>query len=255
MISHLFRRRRPYSGPTAPPEAPAGSRVYAIGDIHGCLGLLKTLHERIAADAERHAGCRRVIVYLGDYVDRGLDSRGVIDLLLSEPLPGFERIHLKGNHEDTVLRFLEDEQVGPGWLAYGGAPTLYSYGIQPPDSATDADGLARAREELAQKLPPDHLAFLRELVLTHEEGGYLFVHAGLRPAVALESQDPEDLMWIRDEFLRSDEDFGRVVVHGHSITDEPEVRVNRIGIDTGAFASGRLTCLVLDGPTRSIIST
>ena len=255
MIPHLFRRRRPSSIPSAPSEVPTGSRVYAVGDIHGCLGLLRTLHERIAGDAERHPGRRHVIVYLGDYVDRGLDSRGVIDLLLAEPLAGFERIHIKGNHEDTVLRFLEDEQVGPGWLTYGGAPTLYSYGIQPPDSAADANGLVRARRELAQKLPPDHLAFLRDLVLTHEEGGYLFVHAGLRPAVPLESQDPEDLMWIRDEFLRSDDDFGRIVVHGHSITDEPEVRANRIGIDTGAFASGRLTCLVLDGATRSIIST
>lgn len=254
MIAQFFRRRSPPPAPVVP-EVPAGSRIYAIGDIHGCVDLLRTLHERIVADADAHPAQRRVVVYLGDYIDRGMDSRAVIDLLLTDPLPDFERIHLKGNHEETLLQFIEDELVGPGWFAYGGGATLYSYGVRPPDTPADGAGLARARSEFAEKLPPEHLRFFRELALMHEEGGYLFVHAGLRPNVPIESQVADDLLWIRDEFLRSDANFGRFVVHGHSITDKPDIRANRIGVDTGAFASGRLTCLVLDGANRAFIAT
>lgn len=198
---------------------------------------------------------RNVIVYLGDYVDRGQDSRAVIDLLRDEPLHGFEHVYLKGNHEEGLLHFLEDAQYGPPWFAYGGEATLYSYGVRPPRLFTDAAGLQRAQSEFAQKLPPEHLDFLTHLKLMHIEDDYLFVHAGLRPGVPLAQQNPQDLLWIRDEFLYSDEEFGKIVVHGHSITETPTIRHNRIGIDTGAFAGGRLTCLVLEGTRRTFLTS
>lgn len=252
MITNLFgRRQQSVSEPRVPPE----TRVYAVGDIHGCLGLLLALLARVREHAEARPARRNVVVYLGDYVDRGTHSRGVIDLLLSEPLPGFTSIYLKGNHEDSLIRFLSDEQVGPQWVAYGGAATLYSYGVRPPPLNADEDDLLRAQQEFAKKLPPQHLAFFDRLSLMHVEGDYAFVHAGIRPRVPLDRQETEDLLWIRDEFLLSGLDFGKVIVHGHSISDEPTVRPNRIGIDTGAFASGHLTCLVLEGAQRSFLAT
>ncbi|MBV9523522.1 MAG: serine/threonine protein phosphatase [Alphaproteobacteria bacterium] len=220
----------------------ADTRLYAVGDIHGRLDLLRAMHQMIHEDAYAAQAPRNVVVYLGDYVDRADASRQVIDCLLDEPLPGFESRHLLGNHEDSMLRFLNDVQIGPSWLAFGGAATLRSYGIVPPTSDHD---LPRTRDALSDKLPRRHLDFLRRLLLSHGEGDFFFVHAGVRPGVALADQSPEDMLWIRDEFLRSTADFGKIVVHGHTITDEPDVRRNRIGIDTGAFATDRLTCLVL----------
>jgi serine/threonine protein phosphatase 1 len=227
------------------PEVPEGSRVYAVGDIHGKIELLRDLHYMIHADAYRHQARRNVLVYLGDYIDRGEDSRAVLDLLIAAPLPGFSAVHLKGNHEDSMLRFLEDTGIGPAWLLYGGVATLL----------IDPQGLRRAQRELSQRLPAAHQRFLEGLRLTHEEGDYLFAHAGVRPGVPLAEQASDDLLWIREEFLRSDEDFGRVVVHGHTIADMPDVKRNRIGIDTGAFASGHLTCLVLEGAEWSFLQT
>jgi serine/threonine protein phosphatase 1 len=235
-----------------PPEVPAGTRVYAIGDIHGRLDLLRQLNRQIVDDAAIDPVPRNVVVYLGDFVDRGSESSGVIDCLLDEALPGFETVHLRGNHEDSMLQFLGDILIGPAWLSYGGAQTLESYGITRPRSDRD---LIRAQGELRQVLPERHRAFLRRLKLTHVEGGYLFVHAGIRPGVPLERQAPQDMLWIRDEFLLSTTDFGKVVVHGHTITDEPDVQPNRIGIDTGAFATNRLTCLVLQGSEMRFLQT
>lgn len=252
MIGKIFTRRRP---DVPPAQGPVGRRIYAIGDIHGSIGLLRKLHRLIEehAAAEQHTS-RNVVIYLGDYVDRGADSRGVIDLLLNEPLPGFEQIYLKGNHEDSLLRFLADEQHGPQWFTYGGDATLYSYGVRPVQSMTDA-GLRAAQNEFARNLPPQHLAFFNRLQLLHIEGDYAFVHAGVRPSITLDQQTEEDLLWIRDEFLRSNAEFGKIVVHGHTITESPTVKHNRIGIDTGAFASGCLTCLVLEGARRSFLRT
>jgi Calcineurin-like phosphoesterase len=252
MIASLFSRRT-QEAPLA--EVPAGTRVYAIGDIHGCLGPLRALIEQIRAHAAAHPVPRNVGVFLGDYIDRGTDSRGVVDLLLSDPLPGFENVHLKGNHEESLVRFLTDEGIGPQWLTYGGDATLYSYGVRPPRLGADRDDLHRAQHEFAQKLPAAHLAFFEQLALTHVEGDYAFVHAGVRPRIPLENQAAEDLLWIRDEFLDSNLDFGKIIVHGHSITAAPAMRANRIGIDTGAFASGRLTCLVLDAADRDFLTT
>jgi serine/threonine protein phosphatase 1 len=226
-----------------------------VGDIHGCLGPLRALHQLIRDDAADHPASRKLVIYLGDYIDRGMDSRGVVDLLLQQPLTGFEPVYLKGNHEDALLRFLEGEAIGPEWISYGGDATLLSYGVRPPGLGADARESQRARRELAKKLPTEHIDFLRRLALVHTEGDYLFVHAGLRPGIALDRQSAADMLWIRDEFLRTQADFGKMVVHGHSITEAPEMRHNRIGIDTGAFASGHLTCLVLDGASRFFLTT
>lgn len=234
---------------------PAGARVYAVGDIHGRADLLSEMHGLILADAAASDAERRVVVYLGDYVDRGLESRQVVDLLLDEPLAGFESVHLKGNHEEFMLVFLEDTGVATGWLNNGGNATLYSYGVGLGDAASMAERVEAAQADLAGKLPPRHLRFLDSLRLSHEEGDYLFVHAGIRPGIPLERQREEDILWIRDDFLDSTRDHGKVIVHGHSITSEPEVLPNRIGIDTGAFGSGTLTCLVLEGAERDFLFT
>ncbi len=242
-------------GAAARPAAPPGSRIYAIGDVHGRLDLLTRLHALIAADAADAGARRKVVVYLGDYVDRGPDSRGVIETLMTRPLPGFEHVHLMGNHEDYLLRFLDDATIGPHWCTYGGRETLASYGIRPPSSFLHSGEFEAARRALAETIPPAHIGFMRELKLMHAEGGYVFVHAGVRPGVALAAQRPDDLLWIRGEFLACADDFGACVVHGHTIVEAPEQRPNRIGIDTGAFATGRLTALVLDGVERRFIQT
>ena len=232
------------------------SVVYAVGDIHGRDDLLDRLHAKIAADADRRDRARRVIVYLGDYVDRGLESRQVIDRLIDPPDDGFERVFLKGNHEDAMVQFLDDTGIGPSWMSFGGDATLYSYGVDvyatPPEGA---ERLEHIQARLREALPGTHRRFLEDLVTSHVEGDYMFVHAGVRPGVPLHMQSGEDLMWIRDEFLYSRKDFGKVIVHGHSIETKPVVQANRIGIDTGAFATGVLTALALAGTDRAFLST
>ncbi|HUB95813.1 MAG TPA: metallophosphoesterase family protein [Stellaceae bacterium] len=237
------------------PAAPAGTVLYAIGDVHGRVDLLRALGGLIRADAEERTALRRVVVCLGDYVDRGADSRAVLDLLINEPWPGFERVHLRGNHEALMLRFLEDIDIGPTWLTYGGRQTLASYGIDAPTAYDAEEGLLRAQGELRDRLPRAHVDFLRSLPVMHREGDYLFVHAGVKPGVPLDEQREEDLLWIRDEFLDCNEPFGAIVIHGHTIAREPDIRRNRIGIDTGAFASGHLTALVAAGTDRTFLQT
>ncbi len=222
------------------PRAPAGKRLYAIGDIHGCRGQLEALLQQISEDAALARGREKVLITLGDYVDRGSASREVIEILSGTPLPDFTCIHLQGNHDAMMLDFLTDPAAGPLWLMNGGDLTCRSYMLEP---AVLSVQLSTA---LGQILPRRHRAFLEALKLTHIEGDYLFVHAGLRPGVPLAEQDPEDLIWIRDPFLYSTEDHGWVVVHGHSPTDAPDRQPNRIGIDTGACYGGNLTCLVLE---------
>ncbi len=253
MTGRFFPQRE--RGETSAPSTPRGTRLYAIGDIHGRDDLLAQLSLLIHEDAYRRQAPRNVVVYLGDYVDRGRDSRAVIERLLHAPLPGFESVHLKGNHEDIMLRFLDDIGVAPSWLTYGGRETLESYGIAPPLPHAPPMELLEAQERLRAALPPEHLDFLRRLRLSHEEGDYVFVHAGVRPGVPLAAQRAEDMLWIRDEFLSSEASFGRVVVHGHTIKADPDVRTNRIGVDTGAFASGHLTALVAEGTEWYFLQT
>ncbi|MFQ6017574.1 MAG: metallophosphoesterase family protein [Kiloniellaceae bacterium] len=242
-----------HQGPSGA-SVPAGTRVYAVGDSHGCLDRLRVLHQAILED---HAGAglaRKVAVYLGDYIDRGPDSRGLIDCLIEQPLPGFESVHLKGNHDDFMLRFLAGEDVLLVWLMNGGDATLRSYGIESAAAGFGGlDGVAWLRAELTARLPDEHRRFLESLRMSHVEGDYLFVHAGIRPGVPLGAQNPEDLLWIREPFLTSDADCGKVVVHGHTPVPAPELRPNRIGIDTGACFGGRLTALVLEGADRRFL--
>ncbi len=231
------------------------ARVYAIGDIHGRADLLAELHGRIRADAAAHPAARRAIVYLGDYVDRGPDSRGVVETILEAPLEGFDAVRLRGNHEDLMLEFLDDVAGAVNWFFNGGLATLASYDVEPRTGAGASRPAHELQQEFRRALPARHLEFFRELAVSHREGDYLFVHAGIRPGVALDGQDPHDLIWIRDAFLASRADHGFVVVHGHSIRPEPEDTGNRIGIDTGAYATGVLTCLVLQGGERRYLQT
>ncbi|WP_448188329.1 metallophosphoesterase family protein [Azospirillum sp. sgz301742] len=238
-----------------PAAVPRGLRVYAIGDVHGRLDLLDRMLDQIDEDGAAAPDLVKYIVYLGDYVDRGAHSSGVIERLAAGPPPGFGAIPLKGNHEASMLEFLEDISVGPNWMTYGGTATLASYHVQPPHADSPPEDLKHAQEMLRLALPPTHLAFLGSLRTSVTIGDYLFVHAGVRPGMPLDRQREDDLLWIREDFLRSTADHGKVVVHGHTITPEPEVRPNRIGIDTGAFATHRLTCLVLEGTERRFLVT
>ncbi|MFQ5955692.1 MAG: metallophosphoesterase family protein [Kiloniellales bacterium] len=234
-------------------RVPDDSRVYAVGDIHGRLDLLMAVEDLILEDAAKAPERRKVVVYLGDYVDRGPESRGVIEHLREAPLTGFERVYLIGNHESMMLAFLEDLGAGPGWMWNGGDATLMSYGVAAPTAWTDRNQLEAAQDGLERALPQSHREFLAALVLSHREGDYLFVHAGIRPGVALDKQDPNDLVWIREEFLDSSADHGVMVVHGHTIREQPVRRPNRIGIDTGAYFTGRLTCLILAGDQVTLL--
>ena len=233
-----------------------GVRVYAIGDIHGRDDLLERMHAMIEADRMVPPSADAVVVYLGDYVDRGPCSCEVIDRLIRKPVKGCRAIHLRGNHEDMMLRFLDDA-ANDVWLANGGLATLLSYGVAEAEQWISFLGRDRQRfrDGLARLLPETHRRFLVGLTDSFVSGDYLFVHAGIRPGRPLDKQDPRDLMWIRGPFLACEEDFGKRVVHGHTITPEPEVLPNRIGIDTGAFFTGRLTCLVLEEDRMRFLAT
>lgn len=228
-------------------RAPEGATIYAIGDIHGRADLLRDLHARIRADFAERRPDRAKMIYLGDYVDRGPASREVIDLILNERPEGVETVCLLGNHEDLMLSFLDGGSMALDWRPNGGGETMRSYGVDPESPYS--------RSELEKRLPEAHMEFLRSLELYHVEGDYLFVHAGIVPEMPLSEQMRFDLTWIREEFLESDVDHGKCVVHGHTIRKEVDVRPNRIGIDTGAFFTGKLTCLALEGNSRSLIQT
>ena len=234
---------------------PDGVRVYAIGDIHGRLDLLESLLELIDTDNRaRGDGAAVQLIFLGDLVDRGPDSRGVVERLLWLSKAGAPVQFLIGNHEEVFLRALGGDLRALRFLTrIGGRETLISYGI-------DAQEYRQLEfEELlerAQALVPEaHLEFLSGFKKWIAFGDYLFVHAGIRPGIPIEAQSTSDLCWIRDDFLSHREDFGKMVVHGHSITDDIDERGNRIGIDTGAFASGKLTAIGLEGEERWYLST
>jgi serine/threonine protein phosphatase 1 len=254
-MSILSPRR--YFRPAETSRVPDGSLVYAVGDIHGRLDMLDRMHELIEADAVKAPADRIVVVYVGDYVDRGPDSRGVVERLIQQPLrgrmPGLESVHLIGNHEAFLLRFLEEPESASNWFMNGGDATLRSYGVDPWQITQSNNFAEDLRRAFAKRLPRSHMDFYRNLRLYHEEGDYLFVHAGVRPGVALDQQKAEDLIWIRDEFLDSSTDFGRIVVHGHTPQRAPQTRANRIGIDTGAVYGGKLTTLVLEGAERRFL--
>jgi serine/threonine protein phosphatase 1 len=242
-------------------RVPADRVVYAVGDIHGRCDLLAALLTGVEQHARQSGYVCHVVVFLGDYLSRGLDSRAVLERVRTwrpdlPDLPGRAKVvALKGNHEDLALRFLGgDLEAGRHWFDYGGLSALAHYGVVAPDPlARDVATLMALRQGFEQALPPEHLAFLRDLAISHREFDYCFVHAGVRPGVALADQTAHDQMWIRKRFLESHAEHGAMIVHGHSIHAEPEVHANRIGIDTGAYASGVLTCLVLDGAQRAFL--
>ena len=237
------------------PQTPDDTVVYAIGDIHGRLDLLDAIQGRIADDARNRDANKRLLVYLGDYVSRGPDSRQVVDRVRDWLPEGFERVTLKGNHEDLLLRFLDGEiETGRHWLDYGGLEAMSAYGVAIADrEARDDASVIALGQDLAERLPDSHLEFFRTLQINHSVGDYFFVHGGVRPGIPLREQSDRDCLWIRKTFLNSETDHGAMVVHGHSISGQPEIRHNRIGIDTGAYRSGVLTCLVLAGEGREFL--
>jgi serine/threonine protein phosphatase 1 len=232
---------------------PDGVRVYAIGDIHGRLDLLDRLLRMIDEDDAAREPARTELIFLGDLVDRGPDSVGVIERLLALSETGRVR-YLMGNHEEVFLRAVGGDLRALRFLVrIGGRETLLSYGVSEQEyRGLDFDELMALLQE---KVPPSHVAFLSAFENMIEVGDYLFVHAGLRPGIAVEDQKTSDLCWIREDFLSHRDSFGKMVVHGHSITEEIDERPNRIGIDTGAFASGRLTAIGLESDQRWYLST
>lgn len=231
------------------PRLPSGQRIYAVGDVHGHLDLLALLQLAIDEDQLDYPGLACTEVYLGDYVDRGPDSAGVLDTLIAR-----QRTHgaicLSGNHEAMMRAALGSREAFERWLGVGGREAVGSYlGARRPAA------LGSLWEAWREAMPPEHVAFLNGLYSHFVCGDYLFVHAGLRPGVPLERQSAEDMMWIRKPFLDCPDWLGHLVVHGHTPGREPEFLPNRINIDTAAYATGRLTCLVLEDAERFLIST
>lgn len=247
MIRRLLNRSR--SDLVKNAAVPDGARVYAIGDIHGRADMLDELLSLIEADAGPSGEPR--LVFLGDYVDRGPDSKGVLDRLCAIDKSETDAVFLKGNHEEIMLDFLAEPEDLPHWLDWGGEETLESYGVDPVGQSA-----AALAEAMNAALPTDHRKFLKNLVLTHIERDYLFVHAGLRPGAPLEEQSETDLLWIRKRFHNAppEDRPDYVVVHGHTPTDKPVDAGWRIGVDTGACYGGLLTAVALEGTKRRFIS-
>lgn len=232
-----------------------GRRVYAIGDVHGRLDLLETLLVEIGKDCAS-LNERAQLIFLGDYIDRGLHSREVIDRLLELTRDGrFSPRFLKGNHEAALLDFLARPESGAAWLTYGGAETLYSYGVAAPPLASGPASLHRASEALRAALPDAHLDFLSHLELWIRHGDHLFVHAGLRPGRGLDAQDEQDLLTIRDAFHKSWRRWPFTVVHGHTPVDSVYIDDRRICVDTGAYITGRLSAVCIDQGEVRVLST
>ena len=226
---------------------PQGQLVYAIGDIHGRADLLALLLAEIESDSARSKDAkRRTLVFLGDYIDRGHDSRRVVDMVLDDLPAGFDAHFLKGNHEAIMLDFLDDPSYLGHWLANGADATFRSYGLDVAELVGRGAAPEVWRRAFLASLPETHRDFFEALELAVSFGDYFFVHAGVRPGVPLEAQDPNDMIWIRGPFLQSEDDFGKIVVHGHTPGRDPVIRANRIGIDTGAVFTDRLTALRLE---------
>lgn len=254
MLTNLVRKFRKPRQPQVKPFVPDGRRIYCIGDIHGRADLLHLIHEKILHDASGHKG-RNTVVYLGDYVDRGEQSCQVIDTLISQPLDGFEVICLRGNHERAMLDFMAFPGAAAAWLTFGGREALNSYGIA-LNNIPSMQHVGALAKQLEAALPESHRVFLTETCEDSWQcGNYYFVHAGIRPGIPLDKQSQEDKLWIRNEFLDSTINHGCIVVHGHSISSEPQILPNRIGIDTGAYHTGVLTCLVLEGEQQRLLQT
>lgn len=257
VLSHWLRSDRP-ARPSAggrPPALPDGLRAYAVGDLHGRFDLLLEMEELIAADlAARPPGGAVHLVHLGDYVDRGPATAPLLEHLVRQPVPGVKTTFLRGNHDEWFRQVLAGDGPLADWLRHGGDIAAASYGLhnRPPSTP---DGRLNWQRTLRRRVPVAHQRFLEETEYSLHLGDYFFCHAGIRPGLPLHMQGAQDLMWIRAEFLDHPGDLGVVVVHGHTIVDQPVIRTNRIGIDTGAVRSGRLTAVVLEGQEIRFLST
>lgn len=255
MLKRLFGRKEaaPETAQEDWPQVPPGTRVYAIGDVHGRLDLLDALIARIADEGARNPADTVHLVMLGDLIDRGPQSAQVVERLLTKPA-GIDEMHLlMGNHEEALLEILDGAHSQlPGWIRYGGEQALESYGLEEAAIFGDREALVA---KIHAGIPASHVRLFRSMVDYVQIGDYLFVHAGIFPGRPLDQQQVHDLRWIRDEFLDDDRDHGVMVVHGHTITPDVDCRANRIGIDTGAYRSGKLTALVLEGQSQRFLKT
>lgn len=251
-LYHMLARRFGLAHPPPVFSVPENTRIYAVGDIHGRSGLLKKMLDAIEEDARQYPGEKIIQVFLGDYIDRGFHSRQVIDLLLEAPPAGQERVCLLGNHEMFLLEFLKDPAIFRSWLNFGGYATLASYGVRVP-STMSADVPAQLQMTLKQNLPARHEQFLRDLLYSYEVGDYFFVHAGVRPGMLLEDQNPEEFLWIRKPFLDHKGFFEKYIVHGHSPVMAPEELPNRANIDVSGASKDTLCCLMIEPTHRKII--
>lgn len=232
---------------------PDGERIYAIGDIHGRLDCLDAIMSKIAYDQDGRPPADTTLVFLGDLIDRGAESRGVIERAMSIA-EIYNTVFLMGNHEEILIHTWEGDSGAAALLhRVGGRETVMSYGVQASDY--DAGDLAKLATLVSDRVPPEHIEFLKAFEDSYAQGDYFFVHAGIRPGIALAAQDPLDMRWIRREFLDDDRDHGPMVIHGHSITDDIDMKPNRIGIDTGAFASGKLTAIGIEGTDRWFLAS
>lgn len=220
---------------------------YAVGDIHGRADLLGPLLRLIEADIASSDGPPPLLVFLGDYVDRGADSSGVIDILLSGAPRGAECVFLKGNHEAAMMDFILGKPGSRAWLSHGGLDTLVSYGVEPPFLGAGDEQVQAARRALLEAIPFEHHRFLGGLRDFYCAGPFLFAHAGMNPERSLVDQTERDLLWIREPFLSDRKPLPYRVVHGHTPVAEPHVDDRRIGVDTGAYATGILTAARLSG--------
>lgn len=234
-------------------EGPEGTRLYAIGDVHGRFDCLEMLHETIAREIERDRPADWRIVHLGDYVDRGPQSARVLDFLARRGAEDARILALAGNHDEGFLDFLADPARGRLFIDHGGFDTAASYGVVLDTGSPQA--LQASHRALVAAMPAAHLSFLRDLARAATFGDFFFCHAGVRPGVALDEQHPHDLIWIRGEFLHHQGLFEKVVVHGHTPGRAPEVMANRVNLDTMAYDSGRLTALVVEGREKRFLST
>lgn len=244
MVGMMSDTTSELSGPQPRAALTGGELVYAIGDIHGCYALMRDVLASIAADcADRANGRRPILIFLGDYVDRGPHSAKVMDALVWLRRRTDLEIHfLKGNHEQALLAFLDQPERGGPWIGFGGAETLLSYGVAPPAETDGPEAYLQARDELLERMPASHLRMLQQLELMVVVGDYAFVHAGVRPGVALEAQEETDLLWIRRGFVDQPGPFGKTIVHGHTwLSERPQIGEHRLGLDTGAYATGALT--------------
>ena len=257
MIPQFFKKlvsKRKGGQQDEDPRLPDGVRVYAIGDIHGRIDLLERLYAMIEADrAERPIG-HCVEVFLGDYIDRGPSSREVLEWMVKGHSICNKRITLRGNHELYLQDFLGDPGVISAWGQYGGLETLHSYGLK-LRMPIGEDQWADIQKGLLDVMPPSHRVFLENCILSAGAGKYFFAHAGVNPKIPLDDQVAADLLWIREPFLSHDSALPKIIVHGHTPGEKPEIEVHRIGIDTGAYITGRLTCAVLEGNDVRFLST